>query len=1466
MKNYKIKNILIAVLITISTLSSAQVKQITTPKITNPFQTKKGNTSQNILTPKTNDTIKKTQLKIENYKGSFYVDLSKENKITEQLFKDLNSWFNIDTNHSFVLISSKKDELNLNHNYYQQYYKGLSIEGAILILHSKNGIVYASNGQIAQFDKIEIVSNFSSDKAVQIAKEHLKVTDLINTYPVEAIIAKIPNGVSFDYKFVQKVRIDSANPFVMANVYIDATNGSVLNTVSLVTNCMNTTSEAVNKKNPFLPINLASSKTENIILADTPATANTLYSGTQSIVTDSFNGVFRLRDNARNIQTFDATNATDLTTNGFINSTDYTNNTTNWGTFPILTSFTISNISQNWWYSAIGDSSPDLYIKVKNASNVVVFDGRNNYRNNTFPSITFPLYIPLTSQPYTIEIWDYDAVGGDDFGGSYSITTTSSNWSVNGNNGNYVVLASGFNPALDVHWGIEKANDFYLNVFNRNGFDGNGGLLKQYVNIPKALVNTMPNNAFAAGTPYNIMGYGLGDGEYMNAVVSLDVAGHEFSHLVVDYNGNGGLFYQSESGALNESFADIFGTSIEFFNGSNPDWLIGEDVMVDLPFLRSMSNPNDAQNPDTYGGQFWANPNNLQVDIGGVHINSGVQNYWFYLLAQNTPNPNIAGTNDLGNAYSVTSIGINKARQIAYKNLTTYLPSPNSTYMDSYYGSLLATQDLYGNPSPEFTAVRNAWYAVGIGNDPNNACSGTTSLTASSGTFTDGSGSANYGNNSTCKWVIAPAGATQISLNFTAFNTEASYDFVTVYDGPDDTFPEIDTYSGNTLPSSISTTAGVGAMCIKFTSDTSNTFSGWSANYTSLGTAPACSGVTMLTTPAGTFSDGSGSNNYTNNQQCLWYIAPPCATSVTLNFSSFNTELDYDRVLIYNSLTATTTPIIYSGTSLPASVTSSTGVMLVVFISDYSISLQGFNANYTSTGSSFCSGVTTINTSDYGNISDGSGTNNYCNNSNCSWLIQPPNATSVTLNFTAFDLEEPSTDGNSIYDVVEVYDGTSASATLLGRFSGGNIPSAISSSGGSMFVKFTSDISDTYQGWSAYYTSTQNPYCYGTASTLTAPSGTFNDGSGTDKYSNNSNCSWLIQPPSATSITLSFTSFDTELGYDGVIVYDGVNSSATVLNQFTGTSIPPQVTSSGGSMYVLFLSDELIRSNGWNASYNSTTIPQTVISQVYGGGGNAGAQYTNDFIELYNRGTVAQTLNGWSVQYASASGTTWKVLPLSNFTLQPSQYYLIKEYAGSNPSGNLPTPDLTDNVNTTTVNGDGINLNATGGKIILVNSTTAETTANPTGAQIIDKVGYGSANGSEGTPTVALSNTTAAFRNANGCTDTDNNFNDFTTLTPNPRNSASPFGTCSSLSVNHNTLETVTLFPNPTSSKVFFDNISSNFKEVAIYNYLGQEVSMTAFTSISNNQEIDMSSLSAGVYILKFSNNEISQSVKVVKQ
>jgi Zn-dependent metalloprotease len=1187
----KIKKLFIAVFLFFSSIIFGQAKQISIPTIVSPFKTKTQTIrtlQKKVITPAISvvDTTIIPTTKIETINGSFMLDFNnsttlinkgkntqnlKINSTSSAISIDFANLFNLSKGHTFELINESKDEKKNTHAYYQQYFNGYPIEGSITMVHSKNGEIYALNGQVAEFTIINTQVLITKEAAINFAKSFLNVSEVINEYPVDLVICKIPvKENSTDFKLAYKIRIDSNQPFLMSEVYIDVADGSILKNISLLNH------------------------------VDTPATASTMYSNVQTITTDSFNGGYRLRDNGRKIETYNATNSTALTPNGFTGATDFTNNTTNWVGKLQLKSFTITSTSLNWWFTPIVDELPEFYIKIKNAQGTVVYT--SNYSKDTNPIISFNnLNILLLEAPYTVELWEYDAVGGHDFGGSYYLSNSvgNQNWIVNGNSGSYLINSLN-NPALDVHWGMEKTFDFYLNVFNRNSFDGTGASIKNYLNPPLDVIKSannndtagLPNNAFAAPSPYNFMVFGLGDGQEMNPVVGLDVSGHEYSHMVIN-NRNlalGGLTYQGESGALNESFADIFGTCVEFYaRPTNANWNIGEDFMLPSGTIaRSMSNPKLKQQPNTYNSLngYWQNPNcgspNPQNDNCGVHTNSGVQNYWFYLLSQGGN-----GTNDLGNAYTVSGIGINKAREIAYKNLTTYLGGQNATYQDAYNGSLLAAQEIYGNPSLEYTSVRQAWYAVGIGNDPNNYCSGITKLITSNGSFSDGSGTANYNNNANCKWLIAPAGATKITLNITSFTTDPN-DKVYVYNGTDDTAPLLATWWGNTLPPIISTTDGVGAMFVKFVSDASTTSSGWSANYSSITVTPTCSGITTLTTPTGTFDDGSGTANYTNNQQCYWYIAPPCATSVTLNFSAFNTELNYDGILLYDSLQATNLIGRYSGTTLPASITSTTGKIFIVFISDYATVSQGFTANYTSTGSSYCSGVTVLNTSDAGSISDGSGANNYCNNMNCSWLIQPPQAQKVTFNFTAFNLESPSTDGKSIFDAVEIYDGINDSAPLLGRFTGSTIPNAITSSGGSLFVKFYSDNELNFSGWSGYYTSTQTPYCNGIATTLTTTTGTFSDGSGVEKYSNNSNCAWLIQPTNAKTVTLNFTEFDTELNYDGVIVYDGSNNTAPVLGRFTGTTLPSAITSTTGSMYIEFLSDEALRANGWTANYTST--------------------------------------------------------------------------------------------------------------------------------------------------------------------------------------------------------------------------------------------------------------------------------------
>jgi hypothetical protein len=188
----------------------------------------------------------------------------------------------------------------------------------------------------------------------------------------------------------------------------------------------------------------------------------------------------------------------------------------------------------------------------------------------------------------------------------------------------------------------------------------------------------------------------------------------------------------------------------------------------------------------------------------------------------------------------------------------------------------------------------------------------------------------------------------------------------------------------------------------------------------------------------------------------------------------------------------------------------------------------------------------------------------------------------------------------------------------------------------------------------------------------------------------------------------------------------------------------------------------------------NSASPDMVVSQVYAGGGNSGATYANDFVELFNRGSTAVDVSTWSIQYASASGTSWQVTPLAG-SVQPGHYFLVQLASAAAIGAALPTPDATGTSN----------LANSGGKVALVRGVTSLTCGATAGScsavsAVADLIGYGSATDFEGSDTAAaLSNTTAATRAANGCTDTDSNSSDFAAATPAPRNSATVAASCS---------------------------------------------------------------------------------------
>jgi Zn-dependent metalloprotease len=251
--------------------------------------------------------------------------------------------------------------------------------------------------------------------------------------------------------------------------------------------------------------------------------------------------------------------------------------------------------------------------------------------------------------------------------------------------------------AVQAHWGAEKTWAYFFTKFNRNSFNNAGAIIKSYVHYSTNYVN-----AFWDGSR---MTYGDGNVSLgYRPLVSLDICGHEISHGVTTYSAN--LTYSYESGALNESFSDIFGECIENYAKGTNDWMISCDIGVNgCAAFRNLANPNQFSNPDTYKGTFWYAGTS---DNGGVHTNSGVQNKWFYILTTGE-----TGVNDKGYSYTVSGIGIDKAARIAYRNLTVYLTA-SSNYAAARAGAIQSATDLYGAGSAEVTATAGAWNAVGV--------------------------------------------------------------------------------------------------------------------------------------------------------------------------------------------------------------------------------------------------------------------------------------------------------------------------------------------------------------------------------------------------------------------------------------------------------------------------------------------------------------------------------------------------------------------------------------------------------------------------------------------------------------------------------------------------------------------------------------------------------------------------------
>jgi len=255
--------------------------------------------------------------------------------------------------------------------------------------------------------------------------------------------------------------------------------------------------------------------------------------------------------------------------------------------------------------------------------------------------------------------------------------------------------------ATDAHFSTISAYDYFLQKHGYNSINNAGFPLRSYVHF-NLIQYGYPNNvnAFWNG---EWMTYGDGDpSQGITPLTTIDICGHEITHGLVQFTA--GLVYQYESGALNEAFADIFGTAIEHFAVPEyANWLMG-DAMGRI--IRNTANPKALGHPNNYKGVFW------DFQTQQVHRNSNPFSHWFYLISEGG-----SGTNDFGNTYNVTSIGMSKAEQIAFKLLTQYL-TPTSGYVDACFLALQVATNLFGINSNEVKSVGNAFYAIGVLDEP----------------------------------------------------------------------------------------------------------------------------------------------------------------------------------------------------------------------------------------------------------------------------------------------------------------------------------------------------------------------------------------------------------------------------------------------------------------------------------------------------------------------------------------------------------------------------------------------------------------------------------------------------------------------------------------------------------------------------------------------------------------------------
>ncbi len=735
-------------------------------------------------------------------------------------------------------------------------------------------------------------------------------------------------------------------------------------------------------------------------------------------------------------------------------------------------------------------------------------------------------------------LWTWNAVQGTDFFDS------NNNWNnVNPNLDEF---------ATDLHWISEMTYDFFFNNYGLNSFDGAGAPV-QMICHDGMYVNAFWNGTYAA----------FGDGDQVDyyPLVTPEIVGHEFTHGVVEYSA--ALVYAGESGALNESFADLFGNTIRFiYTPANATWFIGDQMIIPAsggqPF-RNMANPNQFQCADTYGG-LWFNNGDI------VHYDSGIQNFWYYLLVTGG-----TGTNDIGNNYAVTGIGLTDAAAIAYRNLAVYL-TPNSTFLDARNGAEMAAVDLFGNCSNQQIQTVNAWYAVGVGG-------------IFSGAVIAGfSGSPTYAcaPPATVNFFNSSFNATSYQWNFGDLGTSTLTNPTHVYNNPG-------LYTVTLIATGTGSCIGVDTLIMTNYINITNTVGP---------ITPACVPVT------GTYCCGYGITNVTFN---------------TINYNSL------DAVENYQDFSCADSTYLIAGSPYLLNVTTGTGQnervkAWIDFNNDGVFNTTNefvfqSNAMTSHTGVVYTPTTATLNTPlRMRIISDDTMSTipNACFN---------PTRGQAEDYMVTFQANTLPPIANFTSDITTVLVGNSVDFFDLSQFAptswswtftGGTPGTSTAQTPANIFYNTVGTYAVSLTATNGFGSSsvTQIAYinvvnaanlCQSTGST--GVGGVFYDSGGPNNdYQDNENCGFLINPPCGDVVNIDFAYIDIETSYDFISVYDGINQAAPLVYNFTGSvTNPPTITCNSGKAYVFFTTDFSVVMPGFEGTWTTvqfTSPPVAAFTQT----------------------------------------------------------------------------------------------------------------------------------------------------------------------------------------------------------------------------------------------------------------------------